>query len=396
VARPPLKPGTYGKISTRKEDGGWRAEARFCARNGKVVRVRRWRPSEPKAIAALKDRMLELSTEALGGRITPDSRFREVAQMWMAELEELAAAGEFSHNSLQSYRGQLKNRALPALGELQMRELDVAVTEETVKRARQERSYETAAKVKVVISGVCMYAVRHGAMTADPTKSFGRMSKGETQEVQALTLEQRVDLERKLTEFGEGKRVTKTGRSNVARGRIWRDLPDIYAGMLATGSRLGEILAFDGDNVDPQNSTVDITHHLVHIPKQGVRRIAKRKNGEPELILKVPAWSVPMWRRRKLASGGGPLFPAWSGGWHNPSNVMNKIREAMDACGYEWVTSHVFRKTVGTVLDEAGLPTTAIADQLGNTREVAEKHYRKRRAANQEQADVLESMLEAK
>jgi len=127
-----------------------------------------------------------------------------------------------------------------------------------------------------------------------------------------------------------------------------------------------------------------------------VHRIAKRKNGEPELILKVPAWSVPMWRRRKLASGGGPLFPAWSGGWHNPSNVMNKIREAMDACGYEWVTSHVFRKTVGTVLDEAGLPTTAIADQLGNTREVAEKHYRKRRAANQEQADVLESMLEAK
>lgn len=57
------------------------------------------------------------------------------------------------------------------------------------------------------------------------------------------------------------------------------------------------------------------------------------------------------------------------------------------------MTSHVFRKTVATVLDEADLPTTAIADQLGNTRAVAEKHYRRKRAANQANADALEGML---
>lgn len=62
----------------------------------------------------------------------------------------------------------------------------------------------------------------------------------------------------------------------------------------------------------------------------------------------------------------------------------------------ETVTSHVWRKTVATVLDEADLPTTAIADQLGvngNTRAVAEKHYRRKRAANQANADALEGML---
>ena len=66
----------------------------------------------------------------------------------------------------------------------------------------------------------------------------------------------------------------------------------------------------------------------------------------------------------------------------------------MTAVGYEWVTSHVFRKTVGTVLDEAGLPTTAIADQLGNTRAVAERHYRKRRVTNRENVAALEAMLD--
>ena len=39
------------------------------------------------------------------------------------------------------------------------------------------------------------------------------------------------------------------------------------------------------------------------------------------------------------------------------------------------------KKTVGTVLDEADLPITAIADQLGNTPAVAERHYRKQRVA---------------
>jgi integrase len=58
------------------------------------------------------------------------------------------------------------------------------------------------------------------------------------------------------------------------------------------------------------------------------------------------------------------------------------------------VTSHVFRKTVGTHLDEADRPTTAIADQLGNSSDIAERHYRKRRVANQANADALETILD--
>lgn len=93
------------------------------------------------------------------------------------------------------------------------------------------------------------------------------------------------------------------------------------------------------------------------------------------------------------AAGDKPLFASFTGGHLAPSNVINRLGEAMDAVKYGWVTSHVFRKTVGTVLDEADLPTTAIADQPGNSREVAEKHYRKRRVANRANAAALEGML---
>jgi integrase len=96
-----------------------------------------------------------------------------------------------------------------------------------------------------------------------------------------------------------------------------------------------------------------------------------------------------MWRRRKLAADTGPLFPSWNGEWLDPSNLIHRVREAFDTSGYDWVTSHVFRKTVATVLDEAGLPIGAMADQLGNTRTVAEKHYIARRIANDHAAEAL-------
>ncbi|MPY85993.1 MAG: tyrosine-type recombinase/integrase [Actinophytocola sp.] len=209
----------------------------------------------------------------------------------------------------------------------------------------------------------------------------------------ALDLEQRIELMAKLREYGPSRQQDAKGRSLGGRGQIWLDLPDIMEAMLATGVRLGELLALDSAEVDPANATVVISHHLVRITGQGLVRRRKRKGNRDGLVLKVPQWSVPMWRRRKLASGGGPVFASFTGNWLDPSNVINAISTAMADVGYGWVTSHVFRKTVATVLDEAELPTTAIADQLGNTRAVAEKHYRRKRVANQANADALESML---
>jgi hypothetical protein len=50
-------------------------------------------------------------------------------------------------------------------------------------------------------------------------------------------------------------------------------------------------------------------------------------------------------------------------------------------------------KTVASVLDDAGLPWSAIADQLGDTQKVADKHYRKRGVANGASAAALEGMF---
>jgi integrase len=61
-----------------------------------------------------------------------------------------------------------------------------------------------------------------------------------------------------------------------------------------------------------------------------------------------------------------PVFPAPLGGWRDPSNTQADLREAFVAAGFDWVTSHVFRKTVATLMDHAGLSSRAAADQLGH------------------------------
>jgi integrase len=164
--------------------------------------------------------------------------------------------------------------------------------------------------------------------------------------------------------------------------------------MLATGCRIGEVLAIMPEDVDPTERTVTIGHHLVRVKGRGIVRMAKRKGRGRALVLRVPEWSVPMWRARKLASGGRPLFPSWGGGWLDPSNVTKRIRTACDAVGYGWVHSHVLRKTVGTHLDSRGRSSSEIADQLGNTPRVVDKHYRSPRVANDGLADALESIMD--
>lgn len=163
--------------------------------------------------------------------------------------------------------------------------------------------------------------------------------------------------------------------------------------MLATGVRLGELLALSGEQFDPHGADTRNHWHIIRITGQGLARRPKRKGNTGGLLLKVPNWSVPMFASRALAAGSGPPFSSARGGWLDPSNVINRIRDAFTGCGYGWVTSHVFRKTVATVLDEAGLPSGAVADQLGNTRAIAERHYIKRRVANPQSAAALEGIV---
>lgn len=391
MPRPPTPVGTWGEIHTKQiSENVWESHARFRMKDGSSKQVRRRGASKTKAINNLKARLTDLADEINSGQITPDTRFAAICDQAMDALARAHKIAGKSPGTPRLYRGYVKNWIKPALGELQAREVRAWQCNELIQKGR-EQSFDTAKGLRAALSMCCAFAVRYGAMDVNPVKSTDRLERGQAKEVQAMTLDQRRELRAKLAELGQAKQTDAKGRSLGRRAQVWLDLPDIMDAMLATGVRLGELLALDDGEVEPAAPTVLIGHHLVRETGVGLHRLAYRKGNSGGLLLAVPQWSVPMWRRRKLAAApGGPIFPSWNGQWADPSNVGGRMREAFDACGFEWVTSHVWRKTVATVLDEADLPTTAIADQLGNSPQVVERHYRRKRAANQATARALE------
>jgi integrase len=72
------------------------------------------------------------------------------------------------------------------------------------------------------------------------------------------------------------------------------------------------------------------------------------------------------------------------------------LRETRGSEGFAWVTSHVFRKTAATILDEAGLSARLIADQLGHARpSMTQDVYLGRRSVSGKAAEALEDALDA-
>ncbi|WP_236789087.1 site-specific integrase [Amycolatopsis sp. GM8] len=166
--------------------------------------------------------------------------------------------------------------------------------------------------------------------------------------------------------------------------------------------RIGEALAVSWDDVDLDAATVDIEWKVTRIRGQGLRRMPP-KTDSGERTLPLPPFAVDMLRRRRrlaelnrdLTLGSeAPVFPDTVGGWRDPSNTRRDLRSARGTEGFAWVTSHVFRKTCATILDEARFTPRQIADQLGHARpSLTQDVYVGRKVANPAAAHALQEGL---
>jgi integrase len=87
-------------------------------------------------------------------------------------------------------------------------------------------------------------------------------------------------------------------------------------------------------------------------------------------VLALPSSAVAVLRRRFMTGArlDQPVFSDVPGGFRDPANVRRELREARGDGDFAWITSHTFRKTAATILDEATLSARLVADQLGHSR----------------------------
>lgn len=387
MSRPPLPVGTHGKIKvTAKPGGGYVARTKFRDYDGVTRPVERSGKTQTAATNALMEALRDRSAAA-GGSVTADTKFREVADLWLAEIRSSVDEGDMSPNSFDLYERQLRNYVRPALGELTVREVNTPRVDALLKAARKRRGASTTKTVRSVVSGIMGLAARHGATSANPTRETKRITSGPKRAVRALTREER---QRWLAQLEADRRAVR------------KDLPDFTRWMMATGVRIGEALAVSWDEIDFDAGTVDVDWTIVRVRGVGLRRMPP-KTDSGERTLPLPPFALAMLRRRKLAATldreiapgtAAPVFPDAVGGWRDPSNTRRDLRNARGTDGFAWVTSHVFRKTCATILDEAKFTSRQIADQLGHSRpSLTQDVYLGRKVANPAVAEALEREL---
>lgn len=395
--RRPLPVDTHGNIkATEISPGTWEARCWYRDLNGERRHPSARAGSKTAAVYALQDRLKEMAAEARAVEVTRDTRLRDVVNLWLEDLDHMVEHGGRAHTTARTYRSYLNGHILPRFGALQLREIKPGAVNTFVQKIRSDMGYESAKKVKSLISAISDFAIRRGAEHwTNPAKAAEEIAAGVADDVVTMTVEQVAEMLVGMRAYAAERDEKRDGRA-AWRNVVWHDLPEMSLAMMATGVRIGEVLSLRGEDVVRGDGKVYVVvnSHLVFVTGEGARYVPHRKGkkpGDKGLVLEVPSWSNAMLLRRKLKAGeGGPLFPAANGGWADTNNVNKRIRKAMDACGFEWVTSHVWRHTVGTLLDEADLPVSDVAGQLGNSKAVAERHYIRRRATNARAAAALE------
>jgi integrase len=390
MGRPSLEVGTFGKIDFQCMTGPGaanrvRARANFRDLDGVRRQVTKWAPTKAAAERALKTALRDRAAPG-ESEVTSNTRLSDLAGRWLADVER----AEKSANTLRVYRVAVASYVNPSIGGLRLREVGTPAIDRAIRHVVDTAGSGAARTTRSVLSGMLGLAARHGAIPSNPVREASSITT-RRKAVRALTRDEVEDIASHL-------------RANPRAAQL--DLCDLADFMLGTGVRIGEACAIrvganpDGEQLlDLVAGTVEINATVVRVGGRGliVQQWPKSDAGWRRLAL--PPDVVKMIERRqgeeRLTAPDGIVFGSPGGHLRDPNNTSGDLREILDGidcerCGgrgwlagedredgrpkrvrcdagrFSWVTSHVFRKTVATRLDEAGLSAWQIADQLGH------------------------------
>ena len=360
MPRLPLAIDSAGSIAMKKGNSLWIARCWYRKQDGTYVDIRRRATTKEKARQAVRDAVNELNAAAPGVQLTHQTYFSEAANMWLEQYRADAESGIYSLSSADTYSDHLRKHVLPSLGNLRLFEVKTPVVNTLCQEKLKNNSLSLAKHTKAVISNVMTFAVQAGAIGENPVKHMSqlteRRAKTKRKKARALTAGQVVDF------------LGKLDADEQARDR---DLPDLVRFFIATGERRGEALGAHWADFDAQAASLTMSGNIIEARGKGIVRNTG-KSDTAQRTIPLPQWCVQMLAERRSAVGAvdpeTPIFPNSRGGYVNASNLTNRYWVPFrQRAGYEWVTFHTFRKTVGTLLDEAGLTARQIADVLGHS-----------------------------
>ena len=100
------------------------------------------------------------------------STFSEAAAAWLVMFEAQVERGTRSPSTLDEYRHVIKWVVDPGVGALRLGEVSTPRLDRFVQGVLVERGYATAKLTRTVLSGVCGWLVRRGALGVNPVREL--------------------------------------------------------------------------------------------------------------------------------------------------------------------------------------------------------------------------------
>lgn len=341
----------------------WRARAYYRGHDGILADVTRVAARRPEAVAAC-ERALTERLRIGSGQASPNMALIAAGRAWLALIERNDSG--LSARTVSDYSKTFTRYIDTSGSSLRGLTLEQANDPARLRGFLQniaDRHGTGAAKIaKSVLSGILGQAVNDGVLATNatrqvrPVKAQGAPQGGagrrreERDTTRALTRSERSAVIAFADELAaEGNVIERTKAKHQAAA-------DLTALMAGTGVRVSEARALRWEHLDLGAGTVDI---------HGTKSKGSKRR------LSLPAW---LWerleRRREQTGGTGYVFAAPSAGdsermW-DQSNCADALAGILSGAGFPWATPHTYRRTVATLLSEAGLPIARIADQLGH------------------------------
>lgn len=269
-----------------------------------------------------------------GPNITNETLVAELVDYWLTQLR---TEGRLEDTTINEYERVLRKLVVPELGDLRLGEL-TADSMDIYLDGLRGLSVNRRRKAKVVTGAMLDVAVGLGAIETNPVRGT------------ASAVRPRTEVRRLTRHEVDSVRATVRGwRASDRPGpKATPDMGDLVDLMLATGTRIGEVLALRWTDVDldAARPTLIVNGTIKTEPGKGTYR----KPIEGTRTVTLPEFAVAVLRRRRTEARDDRLdaiFPTRNGTWQQVNNVERRWRLIRKEAGLEWVTPDAFRNVLG-------------------------------------------------
>lgn len=379
AGRPSLRIGEHGSITRRMvEPGVWIASCRFRDADGITRKVQRRGPDGDRhgksAEDALRESLKSRRPPVAAGGVSAESLIMALVDAYIDEL-----VGERADRTIDTYRfvaSKLRRYiAGVRVGESGL----VPRMHAAVKSMREYHGAVMARQSRTILRGGLQLAVMAEVIDRNPVQGIEVRSKKRPKGAPSLSGEQLRELVEKVSASEDCRR---------------RDLSDPIVILAATGLRRSELLGLRWSDYSRRNRTITVSGKVIRAAGKGLMRVDETKTEDSARTVALPKFAADVLdarRGRFIVGTAEVIFPSSVGTLRDPDNFSAQWRETRAALGVPDLTSHSFRKTVATLIDDGGLSARVGADQLGHAKvSMTQDVYMRRGQVHSEVADLLD------